>query len=266
MPKITGVNNSIVEIPLDSILLLGNVRTSYDENKIQELAESIRVNGLINPVTVKHTNEVDEFGNSKYELICGHRRLMAYRYLCANGQGFNQIPAVIKTGSKVRLQLIENIQRENLQPQETEDALKEMLKDGYTQVQIALELSKPQSWVSDILAGNKVREQAQSAGIDTSNISSKTLSQFRSLPPEELPSAVDELNKQGGSYRAATKIKNLKNPKQKKIEQNNNLTNLISKQIQSSWATFNKLYGNVNKSAFDFYKFLLEKFEGFTEE
>lgn len=263
MPKISGVNNSIVEIPLDSILLLGNVRTIYAENKIQELAESIRVNGLINPVTVKRTEESDEFGHPKYELICGHRRLMAYRYLCANGQGFNQIPAVVKTGSKVRLQLIENIQRENLQPQETEEALKEMLKDGYSQAQIALELSKPQSWVSDILAGNKVREQAEEAGIDTANISSKTLSQLRSLPPEELPSAVDELNKQGGSYRAATKIKNKKNPNTKKSD---GLTNPIAKQIQTAWATFNRLHGNMNNTAFDFYKFLLEKFEGLIQE
>ena len=124
-----------IYIPLSQIVETGNVRTDYDEEKIIELAESIKLNGLINPVTVKLLeNENDEI---QYELIAGHRRHRAYQYLCKQGFEYSMIPACVKNGDKNRMQLIENVQRENLSYTELELALKEMLETGLSQSDIA---------------------------------------------------------------------------------------------------------------------------------
>lgn len=132
MPKLTPNNNNYINIPLSQIIETGNIRFEYDEEKIQELAKSILKNGLLNPLTVKRLDTTDEFGNAQFELICGHRRKRALEYLCSQGNDYNNVTVYIRQGSKARMQLIENIQRENLKPQETEEALKELLKNGYT--------------------------------------------------------------------------------------------------------------------------------------
>ncbi len=204
MPKISA-GNLAVYISIDQIIETGNVRGNYDPADIAELAESIKINGLLNPITVKKTKN-DEYGNEQYELVCGHRRIRAYRHLCDQGQDYTRIPACIKSGNKNRLQLIENIQRKDLSAEEKETAIKEMLSAGMTQTQIAAELSKPISWVSDLLSGAKIRQEAETAGVHTAGIASKTLSQLRSIPPESRPAAIETLKKAGGTYRAATQI------------------------------------------------------------
>ena len=67
-------------------------------------------------------------------------------------------------------------------------------------------LSKPISYVSDIVAGTKVRQQAEAAGVDTSALKTRALAQLRSVDAEDLPDKVQELNEAGGTNAAATKI------------------------------------------------------------
>ena len=81
-----------------------------------------------------------------------------------------------------------------------------MLNEGYSQSEIAKELSKPLSWISDIVAGTKVREFADKNSLNTENISTKALSQLRSIPKSKLKRALTQLVKNGGSYKAATQI------------------------------------------------------------
>lgn len=208
MPKLTGSNNLTTMLPITQITETGNVRFDYNQEKIQELANSILLNGLINPITVKRLDKTDENGNDLYELICGHRRLRAYQYLVSQGQSFTTIPAAIKNGSKMRLQLIENIQRENLSPQETEQAILSMLNDGMTQTQIAQELSKPLSWVHDTLKGTQVRSTATESGVDTAGMSTKALSQLASIPHEQQLEAIEKTKAAGGTVKAATQVLN----------------------------------------------------------
>ena len=205
MPKMQQTNSLAKNIPISQIKVTKNIRTDFDLAKIEQLAESISKNGLLNPITVKKLGE-DEFGNEVFELVAGERRLRAHQYLCEQGQNYTQIPACIKTGNKQTMQLIENIQRENLTPEETEAALLEMIKQGLTHTEIAFQLSKPLSWISDTLAGAKIRQTATASGIDTANITTKTLSQLRSIPKEELPAKLEKLKNDGGTYRAATNI------------------------------------------------------------
>lgn len=81
-------------------------RTKFDQESLEELADSIRVQGIIQPITVRQLSE------DSYQLISGERRLQASRSL-----GMSTIPAYIRTANDqqmLEMALIENIQRENL--------------------------------------------------------------------------------------------------------------------------------------------------------
>ena len=200
-----NANATFIKIPLAQIRETGNVRHEYDEDGIKELAESIRNNGLLNPISVKPAQE-DENGEKTYELIAGHRRLRAYKYLCEQGNDFSIVECCIRTGNKLVLQIIENLQRVDITPREKEDAIAKMLEENYSQVEIARELSKPIQWVSDIVAGAKVRKIADEASLNTEGIATKTLSQLRSIPEEELAGCLEQLVAKGGTTKAATEI------------------------------------------------------------
>ena len=85
-------------------------RTLFNEEKLQELADSIKENGLLEPIIV-----VRSVAPGEYELIAGERRLRASKLA-----GFTEIRAIIQEGAsdkdKLDLALIENIQREDLNP------------------------------------------------------------------------------------------------------------------------------------------------------
>ena len=225
MPKLTPQSALTFKISLDQIKETGNVRTSYNDEKIQELADSIFKYGLINPISVKPLPE-DENGIKLYELVAGHRRLRAFRYLCSIGQDYSQITAsVIVKGSKNVLQLIENVQREDLEPVDVETAIKALVTAGMSQKEIAEELSKSLSWVHDRLAGTEVRENAEARGIDTSGMTTKALSQLASVPGEQLSDVINQAKANGGTVKAATDAlndfrtqNNIEQPKNRKKE------------------------------------------------
>ncbi len=81
-------------------------RTHFDEDSLQELAESIKIQGIIQPITVR------QLGRDQYQLISGERRLQA-----SKRAGLTHIPAYVRTANDqqmLEMALIENIQRENL--------------------------------------------------------------------------------------------------------------------------------------------------------
>lgn len=220
-----NANATFIKIPLAQIRETGNVRHEYDEDGIKELAESIRNNGLMNPITVKPAQE-DENGEKTYELIAGHRRIRAYKYLCDQGDDFSMVECCIRTGNKLVLQIIENIQRADITPREKEDAIAEMLAENYSQADIARELSKPIQWVSDIVAGAKIRKIADEHGLDTRDIATKTLSQLRSIPEDALPGFIEQLIREGGTYRVATRMMNAQKQWEESHSQRNPATHV----------------------------------------
>ena len=207
MAKFSNNNLSTIKIPLEQIREeSGNVRKEYDWQEIENLAKSIQANGLLNPLTVKPGVIEPGLGKNVYELICGHRRLRALVLLQKQGVDVGLVECCIRTGDTWTLQMIENIQRTDLTAQDKENAIREMLEKGLSQKEIADLLSKPISYVSDIVAGTKVREQAEAAGIDTSSLKTRALAQLRSVNAEDLPGKVQELSEAGGTNAAATKI------------------------------------------------------------
>ena len=204
MPKLTSNNTLTFKISIDQIIETGNVRTNYDDEKIKELSESIFKYGLINPISVKPLPDSAD-GIKQYELVAGHRRLRAFRLLCSQGQDYSQITAsVVTKGSKNILQLVENVQREDLEPVDVETAIKAMVTAGMSQKEISEELSKSLSWVHDRLAGTEVRENAEARGIDTTGMTTKALSQLASVPGEQLPNVIAQAQANGGTVKAAT--------------------------------------------------------------
>ena len=207
MAKFSNNNLSTIKIPLEQIREeSGNVRKVYDWQEIENLAKSIQTNGLLNPLTVKPGVIEPGLGKNVYELICGHRRLRALALLQKQGVDVGLVECCIRTGDTWTLQMIENIQRTDLTAQDKENAIREMLEKGLSQKEIADLLSKPISYVSDIVAGTKVREKAEAAGVDTSSLKTRALAQLRSVNAEDLPGKVQELSEAGGTNAAATKI------------------------------------------------------------
>lgn len=119
-------------------------RENFSEESIKNLAESIRANGIIQPLIV--TPPID----GRYELIAGERRLRAARLA-----GIDKVPILVREANQemmLELALIENIQREDLNPIEEAKAYKEMADVfGYTQEEIAERVSKSRSHIANTL-------------------------------------------------------------------------------------------------------------------
>ena len=119
-------------------------RREFTEEKIKELAESIKQNGLLQSITVR------DMGNGFYELIAGERRLRAIKYL-----QYAKTKAIVKEltdEQMATLALIENIQREELTPIEEAHAYQELLRiNKLTQDELAKSLGKTQATVANKL-------------------------------------------------------------------------------------------------------------------
>ena len=116
-------------------------RTVFNEEKIEELAASIKENGLIQPIVVRKVNGI-------YQIIAGERR---YRACCS--LNMKQVPCVIEDYDDKQTQtlaIIENIQRENLNPIEKAKGLRRLLDDyGLTQQELADKLGMSRSGLTN---------------------------------------------------------------------------------------------------------------------
>ena len=128
-------------------------REDFNEDKLKELADSIKTKGLLQPITVKISADKNSF-----DLISGERRLRAVRKL-----GYTKIPAYIfktEDNSKenmLELALIENIQRDDLNPMELSDSFQKLLDEcDLTQEEIAEKVSKQRSTVANYLRLQKL--------------------------------------------------------------------------------------------------------------
>ena len=137
--------NKVVLLPLSEIYSNpSQPRRTFDEESINELAESIRENGLLQPITVRRTP-------NGYSLIAGERRTRAYRRLTREF-----IPAIVEECSEdqsAAFALIENLQRENLNYFEQAFGIARLMHEQtLTQQQVSVKLGMAQSTVA-----NKIR-------------------------------------------------------------------------------------------------------------
>lgn len=137
------VLEKVVELNITEIEpMLNQPRKIFDKEKLQELTDSIRENGVIQPILVVKDN-------NGYTIVAGERRWRA-----AKAAGLKTIPAIIKDytdNKKKQVALIENIQREDLNIVEVAQAIKELMDlEGYTSTDVAKITGKSLSTISNI--------------------------------------------------------------------------------------------------------------------
>lgn len=143
--------DKVVELNITEVEpMLNQPRKIFDKEKLEELTESIKEHGVLQPILVVK----DESG---YTIVAGERRWRA-----AKNAGLKEIPAIIKDytdGKKKQVALIENIQREDLNIVEIAKAIKELMEiDGYSQSEVAKITGKSLSSISNIIRLLKLQE------------------------------------------------------------------------------------------------------------
>ena len=118
-------------------------RKEFSEEKIQELAHSIKENGLIQPIIVRKSPVLG------YEILAGERR-----YRASIAAGLSEIPVIIKQLSDQDMMLhsiIENLQRENLNPIEEAKAYQSLIDKGFTHTEIAEKMGKSRPYITNLV-------------------------------------------------------------------------------------------------------------------
>ncbi len=137
--------NIVLEVPVDNIRPNPHQpRSEFDEDRLAELSDSIKTHGLIQPITVRY------IGEKRFELISGERRLRASKLA-----GIEEIPAYIREVNDediISFALIENIQREDLNPIEVALGYQRLIEEAdYTQAEVAERVGKNRSTVTNML-------------------------------------------------------------------------------------------------------------------
>jgi ParB family chromosome partitioning protein len=133
-------------------------RTRMDEGALYELAESIKAQGIMQPILVRKLAEGENAG--KYEIIAGERRFRAARLA-----GLDSVPVLVRdvpNEAAAAMALIENIQREDLNPLEEAQGLQRLIKDfGLTHEQAAQAVGRSRSAASNLLRLLNLAEPVQ---------------------------------------------------------------------------------------------------------
>ncbi|MEY8402174.1 ParB/RepB/Spo0J family partition protein [Oscillospiraceae bacterium 44-34] len=144
-PDLTEQNEGSISLPISQVEPgLNQPRKRFDEDALADLADSIRVHGIIQPLTVRR------LATGYYQIIAGERRWRA-----AKAAGLTEVPAVIIEADDrkvMELGLIENLQREDLNPAEEARGYRTLMEDyGLTQEQVAQRMGKSRPAVTNIL-------------------------------------------------------------------------------------------------------------------
>ena len=126
-------------------------RKEFDREKLDELAQSIKENGIIQPIIVRQSPVIG------YEILAGERR-----YRASLLAGLRSIPAVVKQLSDQEMMvqsIIENLQRENLNPIEEARAYESLIEKGFTHAEIADKMGKSRPYISNSIRLLSLPEQ-----------------------------------------------------------------------------------------------------------
>jgi ParB family chromosome partitioning protein len=155
--ELRELTKETLEVPVDSIEANPyQPRTDFDEEALKELAQSIRLHGIIQPLTLRRLHE------GKYQLIAGERRWRA-----AQLAGLKSVPAYIRLANDqgmLEMAIVENIQRADLNPMEMAFSLQRLIDEcKLTHEELSVRVGKQRSTVSNFLRLLKLPPKVQDA-------------------------------------------------------------------------------------------------------
>lgn len=179
------IGERVLEIPLEKIVPNPRQpREQFGEQGIEDLKQSVATHGILQPLIVVQKGE-------GYELVAGERRLRA-----AKAVGLAKVPAVVRTATeqqKLELSLIENLQRENLNPIEEAKAYRALIKEfGLRHDDVARRVGKSRPVISNALRLLELPMEMQQALI-AGKIAYSAARALLGLTPEERKRVFDQL-------------------------------------------------------------------------
>jgi ParB family chromosome partitioning protein len=220
-------------------------RKNFDEEKLEALAESIKTHGVIQPIIVK------KLESGFYQIIAGERRWRAARLA-----GLKTIPVIIKDYEKkevLEIALIENLQREDLNPIEESEAYQNLINEfNLTQEEISARVGKSRSAIANALRLLNLPEGIKQLLIED-KISSGHARAILSIDNIELQIQVaNKVVNEGLSVRETEKyVKALVSQKSKKNKKDNKLSHVyidIQNRMSQNLGTKVRIYPGANKS------------------
>ncbi len=192
-------HDEIVEIPLSEIRSNPyQPRKEFDEEALQEFAESIKEHGVIQPIIVKKSIK-------GYELIAGERRTRASKLA-----GKETIPAIVREFNDqemMEIALIENIQRENLNPIEEAEAFEQIIKTSQiTQDEAAKKFGKSRSYITNILGLLRLPERTRKYVTENKITMGHARALSKLSDADEINSLAERIVKEGLSVREIEKL------------------------------------------------------------
>ena len=199
-----------LEIPLERIDRNPfQTRTSFDEAKLEELAQSITASGVVQPIVVRR------LASGRYQLITGERRLLASKKAAKE-----TIPAIVRSVSNeqaMEMTIVENLQRADLNPMEQARAYQRLAHDfKLTQEQMALRTGKERASVANFLRLLRLPESIQQK-VEGGDLSFGHARALLGLPtPEQIASAAQKVMALSMSVRQTESfVQGLLNPESK---------------------------------------------------
>ena len=220
-------------------------RKDFDEESLMELADSIRENGVISPIIVKKAE------NGFYTIVAGERRWRASKLA-----GLKEIPAIVKELDELetkRVALIENLQREDLNPVEEALGYKELMDEfSFTQETVAKMMGKSRSSVANSLRILSLDSEALKMLRDNkfSFGHAKVILSCDKKTQREIAEKIISLDLSVRATEELLKEKSVKKPKAKKTDLNRSLAfKEIEKKISSSLGANVKINDKGNKGS-----------------
>ena len=200
------------ELSLDKIVANPfQPRLTFDQDKLEELAASIREHGVFTPILVRRRGDI-------YQIVAGERRFRASKIA-----GKKTIPAIIQEFDDQEMgeiALIENVQRENLSPLEEAKAYSEMMsRYNYTQQQLANRVGKSRPYIANIMRLRQLPPKVQEA-LESKKVSVGHARILVGLDEDEALAYIEQIEQKGLSVRETERLVNKKKPINKTLSPN----------------------------------------------
>lgn len=205
-------------------------RKEFSKEKIKELAQSIKENGLIQPIIVRQSPVIG------YEILAGERR-----YRASIEAGLSEVPVIIKKLSDQEMMvhsIIENLQREDLNPIEEAKAYQSLIDKGYTHADIAEKMGKSRPYITNLVRLLTLPDFILKE-VETGKLSQAHARLLIQLPLKEQKNLLNRIQKEDLSVRQVEYLlkeeKNKKKSKEKDHfikEEEENLKKLLGLDVQ----------------------------------